>query len=224
MCRQYSFSCEMSEALSYFGIDEVTASYKPLYNIVPTKSVPVVRMEKGKRVLDSFRWGLMPFWVPDAINADLEAMQSNEGYYKIVERQRCIIPCNGFYYWRIEEKRKYPIRVVLRTNGMFGIAGLYEVWENAQKQRFHNCTMVMTRSNKLIEEFNPRMPAVLDADLLGEWLEPSLLEVAYLGRLLKPVEDARMRLYPVSPIIQHEHVDDQTCILEMDLKQAWVKA
>lgn len=224
MCHQYSFSCDMPETISYFGIQEIAAPHKPLYNIVPTKSVPVVRMEKGKRVLDSFRWGLMPFWVPDAINADLQSMQDNEGYYKIVERHRCIIPCNGFYYWRVEEKRKYPIRVVLRTNGMFGIAGLYEVWEDARKQRHHNCTMVMTSSNRLISEFNSRMPAILDADLMGEWLEPSLMEIAYLERMLKPADEARMRIYPVSPIIQHEHVDDQSCIVEMDLRQAWIKA
>ncbi|MGZ9585446.1 SOS response-associated peptidase [Paenibacillus marinisediminis] len=224
MCHQYSLSSELQETSAYFGIEEVAASYRPRYNIVPTYSVPVVSIEQGKRVLDSFRWGMVPFWAPDAINADLHAVKDNEAYYKVVERQRCIIPCNGLYYWRVDRKRKYPVRVVLRTNGIFGIAGLYEIWKSAQKQVHRTCTMVMTRSNAMLAEFNPRMPAILEPEDLGKWLQPDSLEVDYLTRMLKPLQEDRMRMYPVSPAIQYAHLDDASCIAEWDMKQAWVKA
>lgn len=224
MCRQYSLSSELQEVTAYFNIEEVKPPYIPRYNVMPTKSVSVIHMEQGKRVLDTFRWGMVPFWAPDALNADLESVYNNEAYFKVVERQRCIIPCNGFYYWRVDGKRKYPVRVVLRTNGVFGVAGLFEVWKSAGSGTYSSCTMVMSRANSLIAEFEPRMPAILDVEEIDRWLEPESLESDYLKRMLKPAAAERMRLYPVSPVIQHEHVDEAGCIAEMDMKQAWIKA
>ena len=224
MCRQYSISAKLEEIRSSFHVDEIVSSYRPSYNVIPTKSVPVVRMEQGRRVLDSFRWGMMPFWAPDAVNADYESVSENQAYYKIVERQRCIIPCSGLYYWRVMKKRNYPVHMVLRTNQVFGIAGLYEKWKSAQQQIYYSCTMVMTRANRMIAEFDSRMPAILDQEEADLWLEPETLETAYMLRLLKPAHEDRMRSYPVSPMIAEEHIDEAACIEEWNQRQVWVKA
>lgn len=224
MCRQYSISSDFQEIQSYFAIDESLMYYRPRYNALPTQSVPAITLENGKRTLQSFRWGLVPFWAPDAVNADLWNVHENEAYRKVIEKQRCVIPCNGFFYWKKEEKRMHPLRVVLRTNGIFGLAGLYECWRSAKGDIHRTCTILMTRANGLVGEYDRRMPAVLESDEIAKWLEPDLLEMEYLNRLLKPSSEERWRAYPVSPQIQHAHVDELSCIQEMDLKQAWVKS
>ncbi|TVX88262.1 SOS response-associated peptidase [Paenibacillus agilis] len=224
MCRQYSLSTDYSELQSTFKLDESRIAYRPRYNIKPTQLIPIIMEQEGRRVLDAYRWGLVPFWAPDAINADLTAVAENSSYFRMVERRRCIIPCNGLYYWRKQEKRMHPVRIVLQTRGIFGIAGLYECWRSPQGDDHYNCTVVMSRANRTILEFDSRMPAILDQDEMEDWLQPSSLELDYLNRLLKPIDDERLHLYPVSPLIQYEHHDDSRCIAEMDLKRAWIKA
>ncbi|WP_195576115.1 SOS response-associated peptidase [Paenibacillus sp. 1001270B_150601_E10] len=224
MCRQYSISSDFQEVHAYFAVDHNQMNYRPRYNIIPTQSVPAVYMKDGKRTMLDFRWGLVPFWAPDAVNADLLSVYENEAYRKVIEKQRCVIPCNGFYYWRKEEKRMHPVRVVLRTQGIFALAGLYECWRSAKGEVHRTCTILMTRANDLIGEFDRRMPAVLESNEIAKWLEPDMLEVEYLNRMLKPLPADRFRAYPVSPQIQHAHMDELSCIQEMDLKQAWVKS
>ncbi|MCG7408586.1 SOS response-associated peptidase [Paenibacillus sp. ACRRX] len=224
MCRQYSISASVVELQALFGIDQVNMNYRPRYNVIPTQEVPVVHLMDGQRILDKFRWGLVPFWAVDAVNADLLSVFENVAYRKVIERQRCIIPCTGFYYWRTTDKRKHPVRVVLRTNGTFGIAGLYDMWRNAKGDTYRTCTLLMApRGNALTVEFDRRMPAILEPEEYTKWLEPESLEVEYFQRMLKPVHENRMHLYPVSPLIEHSSYDEEACIQEMDLKQAWVK-
>ncbi|UHA74968.1 SOS response-associated peptidase [Paenibacillus sp. 481] len=227
MCKRYSMSAELPEVAQYFQVDKVMFHYRPRFNISPTQEVPIVRLHRGERVLDAFRWGLVPFWAKDGVNADLRSVYSNEAYWKMVERQRCVIPCNGFYYWRQVGKKSYPVRLVLRTRGVFGLAGLYEEWKNAQGETYRTCTIVMTKANPLISEFDERMPAILDADDMAKWLETGgsvgAGELEELLQMVKPCCETRMHLYPVSPLIENDLYDGEDCIAEMNLKAAWVK-
>ena len=90
----------------------------------------------------------------------------------------------------------HPLRVVLRMNGIFGLAGLYECWRSAKGDIHRTCTILMTRANGLVGEYDRRMPAVLESDEIAKWLEPDLLEMEYLNRLLKPSSEERWRAYP----------------------------
>lgn len=60
------------------------------------RSDPIYQMLRG-RIKDMF-----PYWGKDAVNADLRNVHQNPTYRKLVDKQRCVIPCNGFCYWRQE--------------------------------------------------------------------------------------------------------------------------
>ena len=128
MCQRFSMAAELPEIREHFQIERVMYYYKNRYNISPTQHTPVVLQQDGERVLDEFRWGFIPYWGKDAINADLRNVHQNPSYRKMVDKQRCIIPCNGFYYWKQEGKKSYPVRVVMNNRDMFGVAGLFEIW------------------------------------------------------------------------------------------------
>jgi putative SOS response-associated peptidase YedK len=54
----------MTEIAKQFGV----ANELPLfarYNIAPTQSVPVVRVDNGQRILTTMQWGLIPSWAKD---------------------------------------------------------------------------------------------------------------------------------------------------------------
>lgn len=223
MCRRFSLTADLPELTQYFQISKVMFPYRHRFNISPTQTVPVVLQSGGERILDEYRWGLVPFWGKDSLNADLYSVHENSAYWRVVERQRCIIPCSGFYYWRQAGKKSYPMRAILRTRGIFGVAGLYDIWKDSRGEQYRTCTLLMTRANELIAEFDARMPAILEQSEAEAWLNSETTEVEALARMLRPYNPARMNVYPVSPLVNNDLNDTSDCIKEMDLKVAWVK-
>ncbi len=223
MCQRFSMAAELPEIREHFEINRVMYYYKDRYNISPTQDLPVVLQQDGERILDEFRWGFVPYWGKDAINADLRNVHQNPTYRKMVDKQRCIIPCNGFYYWKKEGKKTYPVRVVMKNRSMFGVAGLYEIWYDTRGEPLRTCTLVMTEANPLISEFESRMPAILSQKEMTRWLDEETNNVEALDLILRPYSADDMQVYPVTPLIENNGHDSAECIREMDLKESWVK-
>jgi putative SOS response-associated peptidase YedK len=65
MCGRYTyFPREFSDLRLTWNVDEVFV-LKPRYNIAPTQEAPVIVQGAGKRTLELFRWGLIPWWAND---------------------------------------------------------------------------------------------------------------------------------------------------------------
>ncbi|WP_054958308.1 SOS response-associated peptidase [Paenibacillus dakarensis] len=222
MCRRFSMSAGIDEISRHFGISRVMYYYKNRYNISPTQNTPVILHDQGEKVLDELRWGMVPYWGRDAVNANLYSVDQNPTYRKIMDTQRCIIPSNGFYYWRTVGKKSYAVRVVSPNHKLFGVAGLYETWRDASGEKIVTCTMLMTEANIFIREFEERMPAILSEEDIETWLNPETKGLNNLQPLLKTHTEA-MRIYPVTPMVANDDHDHEQCIEEMDLKLAWVK-
>ncbi|CAH0121621.1 hypothetical protein PAE9249_04153 [Paenibacillus sp. CECT 9249] len=223
MCRRFSLTADLEEIQQYFQIDKVMVHYKNRYNIAPTQEVSVVLSERGERCLDSYRWGFFPFWGRDAINADFRSVEENPAYRKMVDRQRCVIPCSGMYYWKEVGRKRYPVRVVMRSGNVFGIAGFYEVWRDTRKEEFRTFTILTTDPNPLIREFDRRMPVILERDAMEEWLDTGITDKRHLHSLMKSYDVSQMLAYPVSPIVSNEWQDNSECVEKMDVNLAWVK-
>ncbi|MEK3983541.1 SOS response-associated peptidase [Paenibacillus sp. FSL K6-3166] len=223
MCQRFSLAAELQEIRDHFEINRVMYYYKDRYNISPTQDMPVVLQQDGERILDEFRWGFVPYWGKDAINADLRNVHQNPTYRKMVDKHRCIIPCNGFYYWKKEGTKTYPVRVVMNNRSMFGVAGLYEIWRDTRGEPLRTCSLVMTDANPLISEFESRMPAILSPQDITRWLDEETNDLEALNPILRPYSADEMQVYPVTPMINDNRNDSADCIREMDLKGSWVK-
>src|SRR3972149_5630477 len=76
------------------------------FNVAPTDGVAAVVEHHGERVVDAFRWGLIPFFAKDAkggarlINARAETVETSPAFRTAFERHRCIGPADAFYEWR----------------------------------------------------------------------------------------------------------------------------
>ncbi|MGG3280386.1 SOS response-associated peptidase [Paenibacillus solani] len=223
MCRRFSLSAPLEEVNERFQINRVMYYYKSRYNISPTQTMPVIIQQQGERVLDEYRWGLVPYWGKNSVNADITTVDQNPTYRKAIDRRRCVIPCNGLYYWRTVGKRSYAVRTMIGDNEIFGMAGLYETWRDARGNEMRTCTVLMTEANEAIREFETRMPAILSEDQVNKWLDPELQGIGSLYSLLNPYQ-GQMKIYPVTPLVADDSHDHQQCIEEMDLKLAWVKS
>lgn len=193
MCHSISILADVNELVKQFRIDRLLSYSSNRYEVRPTESVSAVMMnKKGERILDEFRWGLMPFWAKDAVCGDRDSIFTNVVFERIVRKQRCIIPCSGFYISVTEGKETEWIRFKMRS-GTFGIAGLYDVWRAPSgEEELRTCMMLMTEANSLVSPYQRKMPAILDQDQAEMWLQPEMKDSRLLRSILRPVDDLLM--------------------------------
>ena len=131
----------------YFGAESVVEARKSPdseevvgnFNVAPTQAVLTVYETQGERWLDTFHWGLVPFWAKDPkigsrmINARAETIAEKNSFKRSFAKKRCIIPADGFYEWkRVEgQKRKQPMYLTTIDESPFAFAGLWEVWKDS---------------------------------------------------------------------------------------------
>ena len=206
MCQRFSLTAGLDELVRQFRIGHVAAPYVPKYNISPTQNVPVVYEYRGQRILEDHRWGLMPYWSKDAVNADFLGIGGRSIFRRIVSKQRCVIPCSGFYGWLSEGKVHQPIRFVFRDRRTFAVPGFYEIWTRAYGgEELRSFTMATTAPNRLVDGYSDRMPAMLDEEGIDAWLSESNVEYRSIYHHVRELPEDEMEMYPVGG-----HVNDRS--------------
>ncbi|QHT59237.1 SOS response-associated peptidase [Paenibacillus lycopersici] len=198
MCQAIAITAASSELTERFELDNVLFHTSSRSEIQPTESISAIIHHKDERVLDEFRWGMVPYWAKDSVRMDSLKLFEKPIYERIANKQRCIIPCNGFYVSRTEGKVVHRVKIAMRS-GMFAIAGLYDVFRPASGEEMRTCTMLMTKANGLIAPYQPQMPAILEPEDVSAWLTRGSRTPFQLTNMLRMMESVRMIAIPVSP-------------------------
>lgn len=212
MCQRFSLTAGLDELVRQFRIELVPEPYVPKYNISPTQAVPVVYEYGGQRILDQHRWGLMPYWSKDAVNADYRGIGGRSIFRRIVNKQRCVIPCSGFYGWLSEGKVHQPIRFVFRDRRTFAVPGFYEIWTRAYGgDELRAFTMATTAPNAVVEGYAERMPAMLDEEGIDAWLSESNVEYRSVYQHVREIPADQMEMYPVGSYVNDRSHEAPEC-------------
>ena len=195
---------------------------RPRYNVAPSQRVYAVRLdETGERELVSLTWGLLPSWAKEpktgysTINARAETVEEKPAFRKPFRKRRCLIPADAFYEWKKESGGKQPYWIGLKSGEPFAFAGLWDRW-HAESQVIESCTIVVTGTNRLLQEIHDRMPVILATDRYDEWLDPQTTpEVA--KALLVPYDADAMRCYPVSRRVNSPRNDDASLVEPLNM-------
>ncbi|RKP57281.1 SOS response-associated peptidase [Cohnella endophytica] len=220
MCNRYSLTAELSDLTEDFRIDRVQAPYSRRYNISPTQQVPIIQQIGDERFLNQHRWGLMPYWGKNSINANLDSLVDRKYLNSMLKKKRCVVPCSGFYVWRVEGKSKSAWRVVHRTKSTFAMPGIFDVWLDSEKNEFPMCT-VITRGT-LFDTDHPQ-PVILDEKALDKWLNPDETRPEILQGLLQRLPEPDFRMYPVMPSVENVGWETPECIAEVHPSLSLVK-
>jgi putative SOS response-associated peptidase YedK len=218
MCGRYSLRSPRKRLAEHFGLKE-EPEISPRYNIAPTQLVPIIRRapESNDRQLGMVRWGLIPFWAKEAkignrlINARAESVAQKPAFRTAWKQRRCLVPADAFYEWKRLEKGKQPYMVVLRDQGLFAFAGLWERWEAPDGEHIESCTIITTDANALVRQIHDRMPVILKPDDYSVWLAPST-KPERLQSLLTPIEDDALLAVPVSSRVNSPKNEDPSVI------------
>jgi putative SOS response-associated peptidase YedK len=216
MCGRYVAAAPPSEIAKYFAAAppaETEKLLEPSYNVAPTNEVYAVVERDDERVLDHFRWGLVPLWAKDIaigskmINARAEGIATKNAYRHAFRKQRCLIPADGFFEWKkIEgEKRKQPMYIHRVDGEPLAFAGLWETWRGPDRdgEPLYTCTIITTSANETMAPVHDRMPVILPPDLWEKWLDPEMQDTNELMRYLQPAPASLLTLYPISTAVNN---------------------
>lgn len=161
----------------------------------PGQIVPVI-YEQEARVVQPMKWGLIPFWTKDQnigrkmFNARAESIIEKPAFRKAYKTQRCLVPSNGFYEWKLENGKKMPYFFELKDRPVFGLAGLYDIWEEPVGGReVYTYTIVTTIPNEVVKPIHDRMPVILEQKNEDVWLD-KLTTTDVLQTLLHPSSES----------------------------------
>lgn len=183
---------------------------------------PVITDMEPDRI-QSFSWGLIPFWVKDnvsavkmsnqCLNARGETIFEKPAFRDSAKNRRCLITCiDGYYEYFHQGKKTYPFFIHAKDNEPMTFAGLWSRWESkADGIVRESYTVVTTKANELVgrihnnpkrEEGDSRMPVMLTEEMQWHWLNPinDNVDKAAIKEMIQPYPDDLLEAYPVGQL------------------------
>ncbi|WP_017688012.1 SOS response-associated peptidase [Paenibacillus sp. PAMC 26794] len=222
MCGRFTITDPLDAIMDrYYASIADGFDYKPNYNAAPMQYIPTIIGSKDGNRLGALRWGLVPSWAKDdkignkMINARAETLTEKTSFKRLISSKRCIIPTNGFYEWRKEGTEKQPMRILMKDDSLFSLAGLYDTWTDPDGNKLSTCTIITTEPNSLMENIHNRMPVILRPEDELEWLGRDNDNVQSLLGLLKPYQASEMRAYEVQKEVGNVRNNNEELIYEI---------
>ena len=209
MCGRYTLFANYGDIIERFHIEAGIAEeeYERSYNIAPSQSVLSVINDGSINRLGYLKWGLVPSWAKEEkvgyklINARAESLADKPSFRHAYRNRRCLIVADSFYEWKRSGDSKVPLRIKLKTNRLFAMAGLWEPWLSPEGRKLYTCSIITTEANKFMSPIHDRMPVILPREKESKWLNPALHDTSVLSQLLKPFDEELMEAYEVSAAV-----------------------
>ena len=184
----------------------------PSWNVGPQRRLFAVAEDEGRRVLDRYRWGLVPSWSKDPaignrlFNARGETVTEKPSFRSAFAKRPCVVPVDGFYEWDHRAGHAKQPNYFTRTDGQpMLIAGLYERWHDPEApsdaQPLVTCTIITTAPSDDMDEIHDRMPVVLEADDVETWINVRDHEPDERTLLLRPARAGTLTHYGVATTV-----------------------
>jgi len=172
----------------------------PSWNVGPTRTLLAMTEpadDAGRhRVLDEYRWGLIPPWANDpSVGTGCSTpvprpWRTSRRSARPTARRRLAIPVDGFYEWHKTPGGSRQPYFFRRADGAPVVfAGLYEFWRDptipdGAHPWVRSCTIITTAAGEDMAAIHDRMPAILESDVFDAWLDPDAERPVLDGLLL----------------------------------------
>lgn len=137
-------------------------------DIRPTDIAAVISTDKEELIATPKKWGFPGFENQNVIiNARAESVLEKRMFSDSVLKRRIVIPATGFYEWN-PQREKVTFTPMQQRDGKLPIlfmAGFYNHFEG--EDRF---IILTTSANDSVKDVHHRMPLVLEAHELEQWL------------------------------------------------------
>lgn len=209
----FSIASEAQLVGEHFHI-AVADQYNKSYNAQPSDLLPVITSQNPEG-LSFFYWGINPSFTKSRgvsnklLYAPVEDILTKPSLKKALQLKRCVIIADGFYNWKdIAKKEKVPYRFHLQNNSLFGIAGLWDSFESESGDLVYTFMMITTPASTEVKKVSERMPAILNEDLMMEWLNESNTSDSILD-FVKPYDEQHIFQYTINPKLADASFNDE---------------
>ena len=224
MCGRFTLHHSTEEIAQRFGVQETLFDFPARYNIAPMQPLAVVTRNAhgdGKRLLEGYRWGLVPSWAKDdaigakMINARAETLAEKPSFRGALKSRRCLIPADGFYEWKTVGRTKTPHYIRFTDNRIYAFAGLWEEWNGPGDAPLRTATIITSDPNPLLATLHHRMAVILKPGDEAIWLDPKVSANDAL-QLLQTYPDDELEAFPVDRKVGNVAFDDAACIAPVE--------
>lgn len=238
MCYHYSMFADSQKLASHYKLKtDLVKIYEDIlkgrYHI-NAFSNPLCYTVTESNELQTFYWGLIPFWektLEDAekvrtmtYNARSETIFEKASFKEPIKSKRCLIPSTGYFeYHHNTDKSTSPYYIFLRGQEIFSMAGIYDTWENKQNGDIYSTfSIITTDANPLVSEIHNggrnshRMPVILSRKDEKQWLETNLTKED-IKELMIPFDAGLMDAYRIDNNFIKKHPNDESIIEKITL-------
>lgn len=216
MCGRFTLTTPAEEWAELFDVEPIET--EPRYNIAPTDEIVVVRRlpDSEEREATRMRWGLVPSStrslddLPLMINARRETIREKPSFRDSFLERRCLVVADGFYEWLNDVGGKRPFWIHLAAGGPFGLAAIWDRWEDGDGP-IESVAILTTDASEDLAPIHDRMPGVLVGHRADRWLDPSA-GPSELDSLVAHPDPGRMALREVSTRVNSVEHDDEECL------------
>lgn len=219
MCGRYALTTNPKQLAEEFQFQEAhLKNFAPRYNIAPSQPVLALVENQGIKP-DLFLWGLIPSWAKDPsigarmINARQETLAEKPSFRGSFRYQRCLIPADGFYEWKVDEAGgKMPYYIRLKSEKPFALAGLWSHWISPDGSEIKSCAIITGAPNALMKPIHDRMPVLIPKENRNIWLDPANHDPKMLAGLLSPYPAEDMEAFPVGRAVNDPRHNTPDCL------------
>jgi putative SOS response-associated peptidase YedK len=201
---------------------QVPKSYQQSFNLAPTQLIPTLTSANH---LVFYRWGLIPSWAKDPsignrmINARSESLSEKPSFKRALAQRRCIIPAQGFYEWKVEDKVKQPYFIFHHDKSLLLFAGLWEQWTSPEGEVIQSVTIITKEAQGNVKTLHDRMPAILSLKNKDIWLSPKL-DLESAKKLLSEASLDAVEFFRVSTLVNKPANNSPQCVEPIAMAEA----
>lgn len=192
-------------------------SNNPRFNVAPTQTLEVVTFNK-EPALESMNWGVsmtlkgkqgqsIAKRVP---NARADKVWSSYLWRHLMPEQRVLIPVNGFYEWKRENKKPVQAYYITRANSKaLFFAGIFKASKDGDKKP--EVSIITTTANDAMQKVHDRMPVILSSQNEAmSWLQDS--DKDSINALMQATRNDTLVFTPVSNYVNKSSNEGPECI------------
>lgn len=212
---RYTITADEDQLHKRFKRD-LSDRYTPFYNAAPTQVLPLIT--QGSKGFSYFFWGQLPERSKNKpvgaklLYADALSLQSKPSNMNLLSSARCLIPADGFYAWKqVSKKGRIAHRFTQDDNAIFGMAGIWEEFEDDEGHIVHTFRIITTPAPASAASVTTVIPFILPLENEDKWLD-NTLPVESAMEILNHPSEKRLRSYTVSPRIDDPEVNSPSLI------------
>jgi len=159
-------------------------------NLCPTQSVSTIILNSNGYQQLNAHWGIKPDWSKQLIiNARSETATTKKTFRNAFYKERCLVPCSGWYEWKTAENQTKQKYLFQHTNTEpFFMAGIYY-----QTTTENELVTLTTSPNQKCGSIHSRMPLLIAPNDIERWFT---LDIKYLVNLMKPFDEELIQILP----------------------------